>query len=65
MTELRAAGLIQQETLIKIRNERIDYFALAQEYNSRLQSGEFSTRAALARSIGVSRAWISKVLNRS
>ncbi len=63
MVPLREAGLIQPEPKEKIRKMRIDHPALVREYSRRLQSGEFSTRAALARSIGVGRAWISKVMN--
>jgi len=48
----------------KIFNPKIDYPALAQNYRQKLENGSFATRADLARSIGVSRAWISKVLNR-
>ncbi len=64
MIALREAGLIQAEVPVRIPKIRIEYAALAQEYLQKLNGGEFPTRADLARSIGVSRAWISKVMKR-
>ena len=64
IVELREAGLIEPDAPAKIPRIRVDYPALAQEYKRRIDSGEFSTRADLARSIGVSRAWITKVIQR-
>jgi hypothetical protein len=54
MIELQEAGLIQTEAPTKITKTRFGYPALAQEYSYRLQSGEFLTRAELARHFGVS-----------
>ena len=61
---LRDSGLIQTGAPIKVQQPRIDYLVLSEEYQKKLDGGDFSTRAALARSLGVSRAWISMVLNR-
>lgn len=64
MIELQRAGLIQPEAPAKVSKLRMDYCALGKEYSQQLESGAIATRADLARSLGVSRAWISKVLNR-
>ncbi len=37
---------------------------LARHYQAMLASGKFESRAALARHLGVSRAWVTQVLNR-
>lgn len=44
--------------------KRIDYQKLAVQYRQMLEDGRFHTRSALARELGVSRAWFSKVLKR-
>lgn len=64
ITALQRDGLIQPEAPVIIHKQKIDYPTLAQIYRQKLESGSFATRADLARSIGVSRAWISSVLNR-
>lgn len=63
MTALQRDGLIQPEAPIKTYKPKIDYLALAQNYRQKLESGSFATRAQLARSIGVSRAWVTMVMN--
>ena len=47
-----------------IPKSRINYGALATEYKQKIESGECLNRAALARSLGVSRAWVTMVLNK-
>lgn len=64
ITALQRDGLVQPELPVKIKKPKIDYPALAQSYRQKLENGTFTTRADLARSIGVSRAWISMVLKR-
>lgn len=44
--------------------ERSDSLKLARHYQALLDSGKFENRAALARYLGVSRAWVMKVLGR-
>ena len=61
---LQKTGLLQEELSPKAARIKIDYQVLAREYRTRLESGEFDTRADLAKSLGVSRAWISKVMQR-
>ena len=61
---LRHAGLITPEAPVRVGRPRIDYALLAQEYRQRLESGECPSRAELARNLGVSRAWIWKVMRR-
>jgi hypothetical protein len=42
--------------------ERIDYEALQQTYRRMLVEGPFSNKTELARHLGVSRVWVSRVL---
>ena len=65
MTDLQRVGLVRHEAPSKVPRLKLDYAALAQGYRQKLESVEFPTRASLARSLGVSRAWISKVLNQT
>ena len=44
----------------KTLEERIKLF---EDYEKLIEDGSFKTRAALARHLGVSRAWITKVMN--
>lgn len=46
------------------KRKRLDLDAMAETYREMLASGQFKNKAALAKHFGVSRAWISKVLNR-
>jgi len=64
VTTLQRDELVQPELPVKIIKPKIDYPSLAQSYRQKIENGSFATRADLARSIGVSSAWISKVLNR-
>jgi len=62
LMNLRNDGLVEPETPVKTPRPRINYPLLAQEYKKKLESGAFATRSDLAKSLGVSRAWISKVM---
>lgn len=64
VVSLRKDGLVQSEEPVKTLKQRINYQKLAEEDKQKLQRGEFTTRAALARSLGFSRDWISKVMRR-
>jgi hypothetical protein len=44
------------------RKKSIDRAALAEEWKSMLDSGTALSRADIARKLGVSRAWVSKVM---
>lgn len=61
---LVAAGLIAEETEKRIPIRRINYGELAREYQRMIDSGEYPSRASVARSLGVSRAWVWKVMRR-
>jgi hypothetical protein len=41
---------------------RIDYVNLAQEYQALIDSGECSSKTEVARRVGKSRVWVSRVL---
>lgn len=45
--------------------KRIDYSALAAEYQHLIDCGECKDRADVARRFGTSRAWVTKVLSKS
>jgi hypothetical protein len=49
---------------IKPRKSLAERIKLAEEYEKLIEDGSFKTRAELARHLSVSRAWITKVLNR-
>ena len=59
---LRNAGLVFRYPEKARPRERIDYEALQQTYARMLAEGPFSTQAELARHLGVSRVWVSRVL---
>lgn len=61
---LRRDGLVQPEVPVKILKSKINYERLADEYKMKLECGMYATRSALAKSLGVSRAWISMVMRR-
>ncbi len=56
---------IIQNQIIQIQNiyKRINMSELAQYYNSLLIEKKYKNKAELSRSLGVSRAWITKVMN--
>ena len=49
--------------VINKKREKIDRKKLAQEYQILLNNGKYKNRAELARALGVSRAWITIVMN--
>jgi hypothetical protein len=59
---LRECGLILPFIAEKITRPRIDYVALEQTYRRMLDDGPFTTQTELARHLGVSRVWVSRVL---
>jgi hypothetical protein len=56
------ANLMRQAT-IRVPKQKLDYRQLALSYHEKLDSGMFPTRASLARYLGVSRAWVTIVMN--
>jgi hypothetical protein len=62
--DLRTAGLVAFEAPLRIPKTPIDYLLFAQEYNRKLDSGEYATSAELARSLGVSRVWVTMIIKR-
>ncbi len=60
---LKQSGLMEKSAP-KFIPKRINYGALATEYKHKIESGEFSNRSALARSLGVSRSWVTQVLGK-
>jgi DNA invertase Pin-like site-specific DNA recombinase len=59
---LLQAGLVRLRPQKSRPKERIDYAALQQTYLRTLAEGGFSTQTELARNLGVSRVWVSRVL---
>lgn len=55
--------IIQYQTIqIKTIHKRINMSELAYYYNSLLKEKKYKNKADLSRSLGVSRAWITKVM---
>ena len=59
---LRQARLVHLPPPTPQAMERIDYSALQLTYSRLLVEGPFSTQTELARHLGVSRVWVSRVL---
>lgn len=59
---LSERGLIRPRPQKPHQKNRIDHTALRQTYHKMLNDGGFSSQAALARHLGVSRVWVSRVL---
>ncbi len=57
------ANLMRRAT-IRVPRQKLDYGLLALSYQEKLDSGMFPTRAALARHLGVSRAWVTMVMTK-
>jgi len=63
-----AIGSLMQAGLVRLRpqkprpKERIDYEALQQRYRRMLAEGGFASQTELARHLGVSRVWVTRVL---
>jgi len=52
------------EDLVPVRgHERLDRYSLALRYQKLIDQGYVKNQADLARHLGVSRAWITKVMN--
>lgn len=62
ITRLQDARLIRLPRPVKTKRLPIDYAVLQQTYHRMLTEGGFSSRAELARHLGVSRVWVSIVL---
>jgi predicted aminopeptidase len=62
----RLASLLSRPPSEKTRalRKRIDYVALRAQYEQLLLDGICATKADVARHVGVSRAWVSRVLKR-
>ena len=64
----QAIGSLVQGGLVRLRpqkprpKKRIDYEALQQTYRQMLTEGGFASQTDLARHLGVSRVWVSRVL---
>jgi hypothetical protein len=60
---LKLCDMFDIKQLIKVKNDRdrINYSLLAAQYQAIIESGEVINRAQLARLLGVSRAWVTKV----
>jgi len=54
---------IENYDILNNKINRISRLELAKEYQQLLLKGNFSNKADLARHLGVSRAWITKVFN--
>jgi hypothetical protein len=61
---LKQSGLMEKSIPKTIPKPRINYSALATEYQQKIMSGECTNRAELARSLGVSRAWVTMALKK-
>lgn len=59
---LLQTGLVRVRPQKPRRKERIDYAALQETYRQMLAERNFSSQAELARHLGFSRVWVSKVL---
>ena len=62
---LRQAGLVRTPPPTPRPKKRIDYAALQQTYRRMLTEDGFASQADLARYLGVSRVWVSRVLKRA
>jgi len=64
---IKLCDMFDIKQLIKVKNEnnRINYSLLAEQYQAIIESGEVINRAQLARLLGVSRAWVTKVFHKA
>ena len=64
---IRLAEAFMVGPVIRIRKTRLplDYQKLARKYQQLLDNGTCVNMAEVARNMGVSRAWVSKVMNRA
>jgi hypothetical protein len=59
---LRRTGLVRLPHPMPRPKKRIDYAALQRTYRRTLVEASFSNQTELARHLGVSRVWVSRVL---
>jgi hypothetical protein len=62
ITRLQGVRLIHRPRPVKAKRLPIDYGALQQTYRQMLTEGGFASQTELARHLGVSRVWVSRVL---
>ena len=62
IARLQDARLIRLQQPVRTKKLPTDYAALQQTYRRMLSEGPFSTQTELARNLGVSRVWVSRVL---
>jgi hypothetical protein len=62
VASLQKSGLVLPFRPAKTSKPRIDYEALQERYRKMLADGPFKTQMDLARHLGVSRVWVSRVL---
>jgi hypothetical protein len=62
ITRLQDLRLVRLPRPVRAKRQPIDYTALQQTYHRMLTEGPFSTQTELARHLGVSRVWVSRVL---
>ena len=65
ITRLQDARLIRLPRPVRAKRQPIDYAALQQSYRQMIAEGGFASQTELARHLGVSRVWVSKVLKKS
>lgn len=59
---LSQGGLVRHRPQKPRPKDRVDYEALRQTYHQMMQTGAFPSHSELARHLGVSRVWVSRVL---
>jgi hypothetical protein len=59
---LREHSLIREHQTTPEKRSAIDYDALKQSYRQLLETDPYKSQAELARHLGVSRVWVSRVL---
>jgi hypothetical protein len=62
IARLRQHGLIRELEPTPEKRSAIDYEALKHTYRQLLETGSFKIQADLARHLGVSRVWVSRIL---
>jgi hypothetical protein len=62
ITRLQGSRLSRRPRPARAKKQPIDYAALQQTYRRMLAEGPFSNQTELARHLGVSRVWVSRVL---
>ncbi len=62
ITRLQGCGLIRRPRPARAKKQPIDYEALQQSYRRMIAEGPFPNQTELARHLGVSRVWVSRVL---